>query len=241
MSALTDIQCKLFHSIKPLFLNKPVILVINKIDIVRLSDLSPDNRAFVETITADKSVTVVEASTYSEEGVINVRNTACEALLAQRVEQKLKGSRIASVANKIHVAVPVKRDDVERKPFIPEAAKNRVKYDKNDPDRRRLERDDEQALDGVDIYSVDTRSEFWGKTVADLRKLHPRRRLLEVRQDARVLQRKERCRFHRPGHRGEVGGLGARRGGLGGTGILRLGPRGHCKLDIPSLSTKTDP
>ena len=157
--SLAHAQCKLFHSIKPLFLNKPVILVINKIDITRLADLTPENRAFVDSITEDKTVTVVEASTYSEEGIMNVRNVACEALLAQRVEQKLKGTRINAVANKIHVAMPVKRDDVERKAFIPAAVASRVKYDKNDPDRRTLERDMEQALDGVDIYQVDTRSE----------------------------------------------------------------------------------
>ena len=155
-----EAQCKLFHSIKPLFLNKPVVLVINKIDIVRLSDLSAENKAFVDTITADPSVLVVEASTYSEEGVMDVRNAACEALLAHRVEQKLKGSRISGVANKIHVAMPVKRDDVERTPFIPDAVKSRVKYDKNDPDRRRLERDDEQDLNGIDVYSIDMHKNY---------------------------------------------------------------------------------
>ncbi|WVR04268.1 hypothetical protein IAU60_001268 [Kwoniella sp. DSM 27419] len=157
-----EAQCKLFHSIKPLFLNKPTLLVINKIDIVRLSDLSPENRAFVDTILEDKSVTVVEASTYSEEGVMNVRNVACDALLAHRVEQKLKGSRIEAVANKIHVAIPQRRDDVERKPFIPEAVKDRVKYDKTDPNRRRLERDDEQELDhsSMGVYSADTKKNY---------------------------------------------------------------------------------
>ncbi|ORX36156.1 putative nucleolar GTPase [Kockovaella imperatae] len=155
-----EAQSKLFHSIKPLFLNKPVILVINKIDIVRMSELSPENRAFVDTILADKSVISVEASCYSEEGVMNVRNVACEALLAARVEQKLKGSRINAVANKIHVAMPVKRDDVERKPFIPDAVKDRKKYDKNDPDRRMLERDEEQALDGIDIFRADHRKGY---------------------------------------------------------------------------------
>jgi nucleolar GTP-binding protein len=154
-----EAQCKLFNSIKPLFQNRPVILVINKIDIVRLSELSPENRAYVDTITSDKSVTVVETSTYSEEGVMDVRNVSCDALLAHRVEQKLKGSRIEMVANKIHVAMPQKRDDVERTPFIPDAVKSKVKYDKNDPTRARLERDDEQDLaHGAGVYSIDTKS-----------------------------------------------------------------------------------
>ena len=34
-------QCQLFHSIKPLFANKPVMLVMNKIDVTRLDDLAP--------------------------------------------------------------------------------------------------------------------------------------------------------------------------------------------------------
>lgn len=152
-------QCKLFHSIKPLFLNKPTLLVINKIDVVRLDDLTPDNRAFVDSIISDKTVTVVEASCYSEEGVMNVRNAACDALLAHRVEQKLKGSRIEAVANKIHVAMPQKRDDVDRKPFIPDTVKSRVKYDKEDPERGRLERDEEQETDGYRVYTADMRSE----------------------------------------------------------------------------------
>jgi len=132
--------------------------VINKIDVVRLADLTPDTRAFVESIIADKTVTVVEASCYSEEGVMSVRNAACDALLAHRVEQKLKGNRIEAVANKIHVAIPQKRDDVDRAPFIPGTVKSRVKYDKADPDRKRLERDDEQEMGGYRVYSTDMRS-----------------------------------------------------------------------------------
>ena len=155
-----EAQCKLFNSIKPLFLNKPVVLVINKIDIVRLSELHPDSKVFVDNILADKSVTLVEASCYSEEGVMAVRNAACEALLTARVEQKMKGTRINAVANRIHVAMPQKRDELERKPFIPDAVLSRKKYDKEDPDRITLERDEEQALDGIDIYSMDIKSKF---------------------------------------------------------------------------------
>ncbi|OXC69939.1 hypothetical protein AYX13_01281 [Cryptococcus neoformans] len=157
-----EAQCKLFHSIKPLFQNKPTILVINKIDIVRLADLSEENRSYIDTILADKSVTVVEASTYTEEGIMNVRNTACDALLAHRVEQKLQGSRIEMVANKIHVAIPQKRDEVERKPFIPDAVAHKVKYDKDDPNRPKTERDMEQELDhsGMGVYSVDMKKSY---------------------------------------------------------------------------------
>jgi nucleolar GTP-binding protein len=89
-----------------------------------------------------------------------VRNAACEALLAVRVEQKLKGSRINLIANRIHVAVPQKRDEVERKPFIPDSVLSKKKYNKEDPERMPLERDEEQALDGIDIYRMDIKSEL---------------------------------------------------------------------------------
>ncbi|BEJ17115.1 hypothetical protein CspHIS471_0605160 [Cutaneotrichosporon sp. HIS471] len=158
-----EAQCKLFHSIKPLFANKPVVLVINKIDIVRLADLTPDNRAFVDTIINDSTVTVVEASTYSEEGVMDVRNKACEQLLAHRVEQKLRGHRIEAVANKIHVAMPQKRDEVERPACIPDSVKARVKYDTEDPERRKLEKDVEQEMatnPWLGIYTQDLKRDY---------------------------------------------------------------------------------
>ena len=130
-------------------------------------------------------MTVVEASCYSEEGVMSVRNTACDALLAHRVEQKLKGNRIELVSNKLHVAMPQKRDDLERKPFIPAAVQGRVKYDKADPDRKRLERDDEQEMDGYRVYSIDTKSELYFRhhlqiLLSSSRKLHASRRLVEI-------------------------------------------------------------
>ena len=149
----------MFHSIKPLFLNKPTLLVINKIDIVRLTDLPSETRSLVDTILSDKSVHLVETSCYTDEGVISVRNAACDALLAHRVEQKMRGNRIETVANKIHVAMPMKRDEVKREAFIPDIVKSMKKYDKEDPDRRRLERDEEQAMEGLGIFNQDRKSE----------------------------------------------------------------------------------
>jgi len=157
-------QCKLFHSIKPLFANKPTMLVINKIDVTRLDDLTPENRILVQEIIDQEDVLCVQVSCYSEEGVMDLKNKACDALLAHRVDAKLKGSKINSIINRIHVAQPKARDDVVREPFIPDAAKGRKKFDKNDPDRRKLEKDIEEVEGGAGVYNINIKSEHSAHT-----------------------------------------------------------------------------
>ncbi|KAH8107497.1 P-loop containing nucleoside triphosphate hydrolase protein [Phellopilus nigrolimitatus] len=147
-------QCNLFHSIKPLFGGKPVLLVLNKTDVCRLEDLAPESRSLIDEIIQSEGVQYVQVSCYSEEGVMDVKNTACDALLAHRVDTKLKGSKINTVINRIHVAQPKPRDDVERKPFVPDAVLTKKKFDKNDPDRRKLERDIEEAEGGAGVYNI---------------------------------------------------------------------------------------
>ncbi|EJD02560.1 P-loop containing nucleoside triphosphate hydrolase protein [Fomitiporia mediterranea MF3/22] len=153
-------QCSLFHSIKPLFGGKPVLLVVNKTDICRLDDLPPESRALVDEIVNSEGVKCVQVSCYSEEGVMDVKNAACDALLAHRVETKLKGSKINTVINRIHVAQPKPRDDVERKPFIPKAVSSKKKFDKNDPERRMLERDIEDADGGAGVYIINLKKNY---------------------------------------------------------------------------------
>ncbi|KAH9978909.1 GTP binding protein 4 [Lactifluus volemus] len=155
-----EAQCKLFHSIKPLFLGKPTLLVINKVDVTRLEDLTPDNRAFVQEIIDTEGLQHVQVSCHSEEGVMDLKNKACDALLAQRVDTKLKGSKINTIINRIHVAQPKPRDDVVREPFIPEAVKQRKKYDKNDPDRRKLEKDVELEEGGAGVYNINLKKNY---------------------------------------------------------------------------------
>lgn len=132
--------------------------MINKIDVTRLEDLSPENRALVDEIINNDDVKLVQASCYSDEGVMDVKHAACDALLAHRVENKLKGSKINSVLNRIHVAQPKARDDVDRAPFIPDAVKQRKKYDKTDPDRMKLERDIEAEEGGAGVYNLNLKS-----------------------------------------------------------------------------------
>ncbi|KAF5335145.1 hypothetical protein D9611_010849 [Ephemerocybe angulata] len=141
---LTDAACSASSSTRSsLFATKPTVLVLNKIDVMKLEELHPDNRALVQEIIDTEGVICVQTSCATEEGVMDLKNKACDALLAHRVDLKMKGSKITSVANRIHVAQPKPRDDVVRAPCIPDAVKNRKKFDKNDPDRPRLLRDEE--------------------------------------------------------------------------------------------------
>ncbi|KDQ55675.1 hypothetical protein JAAARDRAFT_325746 [Jaapia argillacea MUCL 33604] len=158
-----EAQCKLFHSIKPLFQSKPVMLVLNKIDITRLDDLPPSSRALVDEIINTPGVSHIQVSCYSEEGVMDLKNAACDMLLAHRVENKMKGSKINGIVGRIHVAVPKKRDDVEREAFIPDVVKNRErkKWDKDDPERVRLERDIEAEEGGAGVYNINLKSKFF--------------------------------------------------------------------------------
>jgi nucleolar GTP-binding protein len=134
------------------------MLVINKIDVTRLEDLTPDNRALVQDIIDAEDVQCVQVSCYSEEGVMDLKNKACDALLAQRVDAKLKGNKINTIINRIHVAQPKPRDEVVREPFIPDVVKQRKKFDKNDPARRKLERDIELEEGGAGVYNINLKS-----------------------------------------------------------------------------------
>lgn len=127
---------------------------------MRLDDVHPDSRTIVQEIIDQDDVTCVQVSCYSEEGVMEVKNKACDALLAHRVDTKMKGTKINSIINRIHVAQPKPRDDVVRTPFIPEAVKEKKKYDKSDPNRKRLQRDIELEEGGPGVYNINLKRMF---------------------------------------------------------------------------------
>ena len=63
----------LFESIRPLFANKPVLIGLNKVDIVRRADLPDEKRALLDKFEQD-GVHMVEMSTITQEGVMDLRN-----------------------------------------------------------------------------------------------------------------------------------------------------------------------
>lgn len=160
-------QIKLFRSIKPLFSNKLVFLVINKIDVMRPEDLDAETQAELQGLLKSNEVEMLQLSCNTLEGVQEVKNAACERLIAERVSQKLKagtnnsgavGGRLADVMTRIHVATPMGGQTLET--FIPESIKAAKKYNKDDPERRKLARDVQEENGGAGVYNVDMRANW---------------------------------------------------------------------------------
>ncbi|CAF1130262.1 unnamed protein product [Adineta ricciae] len=150
-------QLNLFNNIKVLFTNKPLLIVVNKTDIKRLDELSEEKKAVFEQFRKD-DIRIVEMSTFSEEGVIEVRNEACDRLLAHRVDIKLKSRKVNDVLNRLHVVQPQKRDERVRAPFIPEGVIQRLESMQVTPTestKKKTERDLEVELE--EDYHLDLR------------------------------------------------------------------------------------
>ncbi|XP_073054329.1 nucleolar GTP-binding protein 1-like [Primulina eburnea] len=166
-------QAALFHSIKSLFMNKPLIIVCNKTDLQPIEGISDDDKKLVMEMKAEAMKIVIgqggeptdegvllSMSTLTEEGVIAVKNAACERLLDQRVEMKMKSKKLNDCLNRFHVAMPKPRDQKERPPCIPQAVlEAREKQDEatSEKQKRKLERDFEEENGGAGVYSASLR------------------------------------------------------------------------------------
>lgn len=151
-------QLKLYESIKPLFANKPLMIVLNKVDIVALNDLDEERKNTLAGILNDPAVPVLQMSTVSEEGVMEVKTEACERLLGFRVDQKMRTKKVDNILNRLHVAMPIKRDDKERPAFIPESVLQKREIDAAIKEKRKLEKDIENEMG--DDYILDLKKHY---------------------------------------------------------------------------------
>lgn len=99
-------------------------------------------------------------STLTEDGVIAVKNAACERLLNQRVELKMKSTKINDFLNRFHVAMPKPRDQKERPSCIPQAVLETKVKKEMEKENKKLERDLEDETGGAGVYSADLRKHY---------------------------------------------------------------------------------
>uniref|UniRef100_T1J7X8 Nucleolar GTP-binding protein 1 n=1 Tax=Strigamia maritima TaxID=126957 RepID=T1J7X8_STRMM len=153
-------QIGLFNSISPLFGNKPLLVALNKIDVIRLEDLAPEQKELLKQLEEkNPQLTMLSMSTLTEEGIANVKQEACERLLAHRVTAKINSKRGNDILNCLHVAVPKVRDYKERPIFIPDSVMSkRNKMITDMMPKEKLEREIE--LEMGDDYILDLKKRY---------------------------------------------------------------------------------
>ena len=131
-------QCSLFRSIKPLFANKQLIVVVNKIDQQPWETLGTEKRDMVQALADDANCSLMTMSNISEHGVSDVKATACDKLLATRVDARVSGNKVENVMNRLQVFQPAARDDVVRDVCIPESVLQSQEEGREKPKRSRV-------------------------------------------------------------------------------------------------------
>lgn len=166
-------QCSLFKSIKPLFANKQLIIVVNKVDQQPWETLDPEKKEMIEAMAKDANCSLMTMSNISEHGVSEVKNTACEKLLASRVDARVAGKKVEGVMNRLQVFQPTPRDNVERDAHIPDSVKEAIEQGRigsvdNKPKRSRVgyartlgddDQDNEEMVDAE--YRKTARDLMW--------------------------------------------------------------------------------
>jgi len=113
-------QCNLFRSLKPLYSNKPVVIICTKVDLRKVEDLTQEEQDEIKnlksTITNCEMLTM---SNVTEENVMKVRNQACDMLLRHRIRKKAQSGSLDKIAHRVHIAIPTKRDNKKRPPHYP--------------------------------------------------------------------------------------------------------------------------
>ncbi|KAG2610108.1 nucleolar GTP-binding protein 1-like [Panicum virgatum] len=164
-------QAALFHSIKSLFMNKPLVIVCNKTDLQPLEGLPEDDMKLIMEMKAEAMKTITQAgdpneegvlltmSTLTDDGVMAVKNAACERLLEQRVDVKMKSKKMVDCLNRFHVAVPKPRDNKERPVCIPPAVLE-ARANAAAKEKKKLEKDLEQENGGAGVYSASLKKHY---------------------------------------------------------------------------------
>ena len=154
-------QCSLFECIKPLFADKPLILILNKVDVVGYESISAENRKLIEKLIEDYELSesnVMTMSNISDEGVSAVKNGACDLLLQTRVGARVLGNKASGILNRLSVTSP--NCGSLNKPFIPESV-TCMKASGFPPTCSRItEKELMLNAGGAGVYSQDTRKNY---------------------------------------------------------------------------------
>ncbi|KAJ0407901.1 hypothetical protein P43SY_009188 [Pythium insidiosum] len=160
-------QLSLFSNIRPLFANKPLVFVANKIDQIKFEQLSAEHQQLINDAVQQSNAKFFTMSNHSEENVSDVKNYACDELLKHRVGSKVKGNKVADVLNRLSVAMPVARDDVQRELSIPQSVLEARQSSGSSASTRVTQKELMNQNGGAGVYAMDFREHYKGMLKSD--------------------------------------------------------------------------
>ena len=116
-------QVSLFDSIRPLFKNKPLVIIANKTDLRKYTELPENDRKLIEDVAKEHQTYLIQMSNNTGNGVFDVKSKACDILLKYR-EVKNNSTKTKDITglDKIYIAKPTQiRDNRKRTPNIPQS------------------------------------------------------------------------------------------------------------------------
>ncbi|EFC41700.1 predicted protein [Naegleria gruberi] len=154
-------QCDLFKNVKPLFAGKPVLLVLTKVDLVKYDELSDLHKKMLQEV-ADMCSDMLAISNIDQSGLNEVKTKACDLLLQNRVEAKMSHGKksVENILNRVHLALPKKRDDITRVPQIPESVILKRNIENEMEDERITEKHLENEGGGSGVYMPDYKKHY---------------------------------------------------------------------------------
>jgi nucleolar GTP-binding protein len=90
--------------------------------------LAAEQKTKIELLAKENNAYLIQMSNISGDGLGDVKQKACEILLDHRLTQKAKDPKKAEqILNRLHIAQPKKRDNVDRPIEIPDTVTQGIK------------------------------------------------------------------------------------------------------------------
>lgn len=97
------------------------MIVLSKSDLQQFKDMKQEEKSKIENLAKEANAYIIQMSNETKDGIEDVRNKACDILLDHRLSQKAKDPKKAeAIMNRLHIAEPKKRDNVDRPSVIPD-------------------------------------------------------------------------------------------------------------------------
>jgi len=110
-------QLKLLRGVKPLFKNKPIIIVFSKADLKTVKQLDKEQTQELNQIFKDfPQIRKIELSTLTQLNIGELKKLACELFTEYKLKLDNNEEKTNKILQRMQIAQPKKRDDIQRKP-----------------------------------------------------------------------------------------------------------------------------